>query len=152
VRVRTGGRSVEIPDERMVRAEGRSVKAQAPVPDGAVVAPSPLPGWPKPTDKWNYAYAQFLDLERHAGNIQHWWYEPVSLWLVRPNRETKDQGVRHKVDFMVWQNDGSLTMIEVKGHSRNLRDGITRYKIAREQFPCYTWRLVTRDGSGWRDY
>ena len=42
MRVRTGGRVVEIPDERMAKAEGRSVKEQARAPRGALAAPSPL--------------------------------------------------------------------------------------------------------------
>ena len=42
MRVRTGGRVVEIPDERMAKAEGRSVQEQARVPLGTLAAPSPL--------------------------------------------------------------------------------------------------------------
>lgn len=157
------GRTIEIPDE-MVRGgvdvtrkagtidDGRPHYKERTLIAGSIPAPSPLPGWPKEQDKWNWSYAQFLDLERHAGNLKFWWYEPFSLWLVRPNKEAKEQGVRHKVDFMIWGNDGALTMVEVKGHSRNLRDGITRYKIARELFPCFQWKLVKRAGHGWEEY
>lgn len=162
MKARTMGRTIDIPDE-MVRVAKQPGRSDGPQPEKAWLAstvgpgpqsasPSPLPGWPKEHDKWNYAYAQFLDLERHAGNLKFWWYEPFSLWLVRPNKEQKDQGVRHKVDFMIWGNDGALTMVEVKGHSRNLRDGITRYKIARELFPCFQWKLVKRNGHGWEEY
>jgi len=147
MRVRTGGRSVEIPDERVGGGQGMPTKKS----DGSNPSPSPLPGWPKQADKWNYAYAQFLAMEKHAGNIKWWWYEAFSIWLVPPNKATKDRGLRHRVDFLVWQNDGTLTMIEVKGRSLNLRDGITRYKIAREKFPCFAWKIVKRKGHGWEE-
>ena len=144
MRVKTGGRTIEIPDERVQR--GTAVQ-----PTLAVGMPQ-LPGWPKPTDKWNYAYAQFLEMEKQAGRIRWWWYEPFSIWLVPPNKQERQRGVRHKVDYMVWENDLSLSMTEVKGHSRNLRDGITRYIIAREMFPCFKWRLVKRERGGWQNY
>lgn len=108
-------------------------------------APSPLPGWPKASDKWNYAYAQFLELEKQAGRVLCWWYEPMSIWL--PGQ------VRYKPDFMVQMvEDGRLEMIEVKGWSKNIRDGKTRYKIAASLFPCFTWKMVKRKGRGWEEY
>jgi hypothetical protein len=117
-------------------------------------APSP-PGWPKPSDKWNAAYCRFLDLERQAGRIKWFWYEPFSFWLVLPDPSKGERGVRHKVDFMIWYPDGlerRIQMVEVKGYSkRNFRDGITRFKIAREKYPCFDWVIVKRKGNGWEE-
>lgn len=42
MRVRTGGRSIELEIEGRVKAEGRSVHEQARAPYGALAAPSPL--------------------------------------------------------------------------------------------------------------
>lgn len=111
------------------------------------LAPSPY------KSKWESAYAAKLELEKAAGLIKQWWYEPFSLWL--PGK------VRYKPDFMVqietqvgqpsqqlWQDE--LQLIEVKGWSKNLRDGKTRLKIAAALFPCFVWRLVYRTkGGGW---
>ena len=103
------------------------------------------PGWPKETDKWNYSYAQFLELERQAARVLHWWYEPLSIWL--PGQ------VRYKPDFMIQRVGRSmLELVEVKGWSRNLRDGMTRYKIAASLFPCFTWKMVKRKGHGWEEF
>jgi hypothetical protein len=89
--------------------------------------------------KWEAAYANKLDLEQRAGIIKQWWYEPFSLWL--PGK------VRYKPDFMVQyvapaEYYAALELIEVKGWSKNRRDGMTRLKIAAALFPCFVWRLV----------
>lgn len=167
MKARIMGRVVEIRDNKVIGGSGcvtpyrvsgsrREPAIHKTTSQHSELAQPPiLPGWPNPTDKrnkWNYAYAQFLEIEKSAGNIRYWWYESQSFWLVRPDKERKEQGLRHKVDFMIWENDGSITMVEVKGYSRNLRDGITRYKIAREQYPCYKWRLVRLEKNGWVDY
>ena len=115
------------------------------------VGSNPAPS-PKFRSKWEASYASKLELEKRAGIIKAWWYEPFSLWL--PGK------VRYKPDFLVQQQTKlyagpdeyaySLEIIEVKGWSKNRRDGMTRLKIAASLFPCFVWRLVYRtDGGGW---
>lgn len=154
---------VEIPEERMgrgVREIGTGHASQSgrhPAQQGVTVgtgqprktveAPSPLPGWPKPKDKWNYSYAQFLELEKQAGRVAYWIYEPWSMWL--------PGGVRYKPDFLVVYPEGlerKPELVEVKGYSKNLRDGITRYTIAAAIFLCFDWKMVKRKGHGWEEY
>jgi hypothetical protein len=65
---------------------------------GSNPAPSPLPGWPKPSDKWNWSYSQFLELEKQAGRVAYWVFEPWSMWLAG--------GVRYKPDFLIVYPDG----------------------------------------------
>jgi hypothetical protein len=95
--------------------------------------------------KWEAAYHAKLQLEIQAGLIKQVWLHPFSLWL--------PGGVRYKPDFMIQYPDGMeqrLEIVEVKGWSRNRRDGITRLKIAAALFPCWTWRMVYRTkGGGW---
>ena len=92
--------------------------------------------------KWESAYAHKLQLELLAGEISGWWYEPFSLWL--PGQ------VRYKPDFLVQYPSGELYLLEVKGWSKNLRDGMTRLKIAASIFYCFKWCLVHRlKGGGW---
>jgi hypothetical protein len=106
-----------------------------------------LPGWPKASDKWNVAYAQYLELEKQAGRVKYWWYEAFSLWL--PGQ------VRYRPDFLIQYPDGlerKLHFVEIKGFSKNLRDGITRYKLAAALFPCFDWSMMKRKGHGWEEY
>lgn len=170
------GRTIEIPDERVrggvvgTRRESIGLKGvveqskasgtpvhtgktpalpvrSMPIIGGAGSNPAPSPpGWPDKKDRWNYAYAQYLELERQAGGIVCWWFEPSSYWL--------PGGLRYKPDFLVWypEADRKLEYVEVKGWSRNIRDGITRYKIAASLFPCFTWKMVKRKGHGWEEY
>lgn len=95
--------------------------------------------------KWESAYANKLALEQRAGIIKAYWYEPFSLWL--PGK------VRFKPDFLIQYPDGMeqrLEIVEVKGWSKNLRDGKTRLKIAAALFPCFVWRMVYKTkGGGW---
>ena len=94
--------------------------------------------------KGEYIYAVRLDLELRAGVIKAWWYEPFSLWL--PGK------VRYKPDFMIQYPDGlerKLEIVEVKGWSKNRRDGMTRLKIAAALFPCFALKLATRSNGGW---
>lgn len=143
------GRTIEIPDSRVKEyadiAEPARNKARS-------TAISP-PGWPKEDDKWNYNFYLYLDKQRVNGLIRWFWYEPFSFWLVPPDKQSKERGVRHKVDFCIWRNDGSIEMVEVKGRSvRNFRDGITRYKVAKDRFPCFTWKIVRLKNGGWEEF
>jgi len=149
------GRSIDISDELLrsdtQRSDLRTVRRERAVNVGEPIvqfsAPAPLPGWPKPTDKWNYAYAQFLELEKQAGRVAYWIYEPWSMWL--------PGGIRYKPDFLVVYQDGleqKPKLVEVKGWSKNLRDGKTRYAIAAALFPCFDWVMVKRKGHGWEEY
>lgn len=98
---------------------------------------------PQPTiyrSKWEAAYAQRLELELKAGVIKGWWYEPFSLKL------SKDK--RYKPDFLVWSEAG-IEIVEVKGWSKNRRDGLTRLHWAATQYPCFVFRMVWRNGKGW---
>ena len=99
--------------------------------------------------KWEAAYANKLELEKRAGVIRQYWYEPFSIWLPGP--------VRYKPDFLIQYETShfpTMEMIEIKGWSKNRRDGMTRLKIAAALFPCFTWRMAYRTkGGGWdHDY
>ena len=108
-------------------------------------APSPY------KSKWEASYAGKLELEQRAGIITRWWYEPFSLWL--PGK------VRYKPDFLVeYQQDMEdvvchmpLNIVEVKGWSKNKRDGMTRLKIAAALFPCFRWVLASHTKNGWEE-
>src|SRR6185436_7717704 len=95
-------------------------------------------------NKTDAAYAQHLALLKHAGEITEWWYEPFT-GLRLPGRRN-----RYKPDFLVQHLDGSLEVKETKGWSKNLRDGITKFKTASGVHTWIArWTLVKRDGRGW---
>ena len=107
-------------------------------------APSPY------KSKWEASYAGKLELEQRAGIIKQWWYEPFSLWL--PGK------VRYKPDFLIQYNlpicdprTMELSIVEVKGWSKNKRDGMTRLKIAAALFPCFRWVLASHTKNGWEE-
>ena len=97
--------------------------------------------------KWEQSYANTLEMAKMAGIIKQWWYEPFSIWL--PGK------VRYKPDFLVQYPLGmerSLQIVEVKGWSRNKRDGMTRLRIAAALFPCFEWTLAYKvKGGGWME-
>lgn len=118
-------------------ARGRLVTRREPVSN-----PAPPPTY---RSKWEAAYASKLELEKRAGLIKAWWYEPFSLWL--PGK------VRYKPDFLIEMPyipgmERHLEIIEVKGWSKNRRDGMTRLKIAAAIYNCFVWRMVYRTKNG----
>jgi hypothetical protein len=120
--------------------EEQFAKMNRRVTNHSVGDPSPKPIY---RSKWEAAYANKLELEKRAGFIFQYWYEPFSIWL--------PGNIRFKPDFMVkYAGDPVMTIIEIKGWSKNRRDGITRLKVAAALFPCFVWRLVYRTkGGGW---
>lgn len=91
--------------------------------------------------KLETAFARQLELEVVAGVVTAWWYEPFSMWL--PGK------VRYKPDFMIQYSDHrQIEIIEVKGWSKNRRDGMTRLKVASSIFPCFTWMLISKSAFG----
>ena len=145
--------SKEEHEEMVRRVQENRVRTAGPASAGADgqdrrIRPTVSPVTSSPyKSKWESAFAAKLDLEKHAGIIRQWWYEPFSLWL--PGE------VRYRPDFLIQYADGlerRLEIVEVKGWSRNLRDGMTRLKVAAAVFPCFSWKLVKRTkGGGWEE-
>lgn len=108
-------------------------------------APSPSVEKSPYRSKWEAAYAAKLELEKQAGRIRSWCYEPMSFKL--------SKGKRYRPDFLIEHPLGSerrLEFIEVKGNwGRNRRDGMTHLKWAAQLFPMFTWTLTWREGHGW---
>ena len=103
-------------------------------------------GSEKPTaspyrSKLEAAYANKLEMEKRAGTIKGWLYEPFSFKLA--------EGKRYRVDFVTWGIAG-VECIEVKGKwVKNRRDGMTHLHWAAQRFPFFIWRLVWRSNNGW---
>ena len=133
MKARIQGREIEVDEKRMrggvIRTGiiGDTAERKKPLP---VARPAPS----SYKSKWEERYAKQLAAEKVQGVIVAWWYEPFSMWL--------PGGVRYKPDFMVqYPHSERLQMVEIKGWSKNLRDGITRLKVAASIFPCFDWSI-----------
>lgn len=130
MKARIGGRAIT------VRGGGDATPALEATKRRSVANPAPAPHY---DSKWEERYAKQLDTLKLAGEIVRWWYHPFSMWL--PGK------VRYTPDFLV-QHHGHLQIVEVKGWSKNLRDGMTRLKVAAGTFGCYQWTLAKWNGRG----
>lgn len=77
-------------------------------------------------------YAAILQSQQRAGQIRGWRYEGLTLKLA--------DGVRYTPDFLVVENDGAMTLLEVKGFMREAAR--LRLRIAVEMYPAFRWFLI----------
>lgn len=94
------------------------------------------PGLPKQRyrSEGERLYAGQLALREVAGEIRGWRYEPFKLLLA--------DGATYRIDFLVWLSDGSVELVEFKGHERE--DDTIKFKVAAEQNPWFIFRMVKR--------
>ena len=62
--------------------------------------------------------------------------------------------VDYTPDFVVWDGQGRITVIEVKGSMKQhgARDSRVRFKLASGLYPCFVFLWVMRDVNGkWRE-
>lgn len=91
---------------------------------------------------WEANYARYLEMKRLNGEIASWCHEPETFWFP----EVKS-GVRtYLPDFLVTENDGSVSYHEVKGWmDERSQKTIGQF---REFYPQN--RLIVIDGTGYR--
>lgn len=85
------------------------------------------------------AFADRCQIQKLAGELADWAYEPVVLHTAAGN---------YTPDFMLTEPSGEVYMVEVKARSGNWRSGsrdsVTRFKAARDRF--WQFRFI------WYDY
>lgn len=89
-------------------------------------------------NKLEGAYAQHLDLLKHAGEVLWWRFAPMRLRLA--------DGAYYKPDFGVLTRDCLFEIHETKGHWREAAR--VRIKVAAEIFP-FRFIAIKRDGGNW---
>ena len=98
---------------------------------------------PGKMNKLEEAYSGHLELQKLAGEIYAWKFEPVALILADRTRYTPD--------FLVIEKDMTVRFDEVKGFWRD--DARVKIKVAAEMFPWFKFKAVTkakkRDGGEW---
>ncbi len=85
-----------------------------------------------------------------AGQVAHWWFEPLSLRLPRPEA---GQPTRLTIDFMVLLPDGTTYLADAKGTVVDNDVQRVAMKCAAEQYPLWIFRIVKQRtkalGGGW---
>jgi hypothetical protein len=91
-------------------------------------------------NKLERSYADRLETEKRVDYIRDWAFEPEKLRLAGRTFYTPD--------FRVVLANGLIEFHECKGpYARE--DSIVKLKVAAELHPCYTFRLVYKNGVGW---
>lgn len=118
-------------------AEWETLRNQAPAPLRSKNA--------RPVSEMNKGeclYAQYVELQRKAGIIQHWFFQAWTFKLAHDCRYTPDFGILR---------DNAWTLIDVKG--RKVKpDGTQTYwaeedskikiKVAAKMFPMFRWVIA----------
>ena len=89
-------------------------------------------------NKTEAAYAEHLELQKHAGEVLWYKFEGIKLRLADNTFLT--------IDFAVLPKDGVLEMREVKGYWEE--DSRAKTKIAAAMYP-FRFIAVKKKGSGW---
>ena len=125
-------------------------RAQPHLPVGEPGRPPTNPAY---KSTWESAYAQHLDILEAAGEIVGWWYEPIRFRLPGPRNFYKPDflvqaACKQRYGSMAGQHAG-IEIVEVKGWSKNRREGITKFKTAAGLNPWALFKLVKWDGRQW---
>ncbi len=127
---------------------GENRKSVSPVPGrprGVGSKPAPSPQY---DSKLEARYAQYLHCLKYGKEIDHWHYHPFTLLL--------PGGIKYTPDFAVCYDSGfvgfyRVEIHELKGHMRmkNVRDSVTRLRIAQGLFPWLWFKIISRSKGQW---
>lgn len=122
---------------RLERDNGTSVKSSSRTGSSPVAASKFAPY----ANKWEYNFANYLDLQQKAKEIRSWKYAGLTF--------TTAYRQYHRIDFIIGHNDYSVEIAQVKGYHKNLRAGIKGLKWAAQLYPMFTWTIKRWTGTGW---
>lgn len=86
------------------------------------------------------AYAEYLEMRRHAGEIRKFDFEAIKLRLAR--------STFFEPDFVVWMLSGAIEIHEIKGGPIE-EDARVKLKVAARLFPYFRFIVARRNGRGW---
>lgn len=108
---------------------------------------------PTRMNKTEQEFASRLESLRQAGEIKWWGWEVIQVKI------TEDRH-RYTPDFMVVENDDTITMYDTKGQGQSYKrrggsHGIVKMKDAAARYPMFRWILVKKrtkkQGGGWEE-
>jgi hypothetical protein len=95
-------------------------------------------------NKTEERFAAGLQADKLAGEIVEWHFEALTFKLAAD--------LRYTPDFVVFETDGSLTCIDVKGTGPIDAKSIVKIKAAAERFYWFSWRQaverIKKEGGG----
>lgn len=117
-------------------------KQEAADRDRAAPAPKLAKALPRTStlNKTEQAYANHLELRRRAGEIADFRVQAMTF-LIGP-------GCRYTPDFCILENDGTFTLVDVKG-GHTWEDSVVKLKTAADKFPFFRWQMVEKRGEAW---
>jgi len=86
--------------------------------------------------KWEYAYAQALELMKQTGIILDWEHEPKTFWFDKIKRGCRS----YCPDFIVVDSDGATWWAEVKGYMDPR--SATKLKRFKKYYPKETLYII----------
>ncbi len=90
-------------------------------------------------NKTERAYHRLLELQQRAGEIRDFKTHAITFKLGKDCRYTPE--------FLVIENDGTITVIEVKGFMRD--DALVKFRAAQAMFPWFRFKMVSRVKGEW---
>lgn len=90
-------------------------------------------------NKSEAVWAQRLELEKKAGEVECYWFESLKFRLA--------ENTWYTPDFVVLYTDGRREIHEIKGFLRD--DAAVKFKVARELYPDYDWQMWRRKKTVW---
>jgi hypothetical protein len=123
----------------IARARAGWTTETAAVDPRKVAKPIPVHKCEPRMNSWETSYAYALDLQRMAGLIRGWRFEPWKFILAPKTT--------YRPDFVVWMADGTVQVHEVKGFMRE--DAAIKIKVASEMNPWFRFFVVKKEGDGW---
>lgn len=91
-------------------------------------------------NKWETRYAEGLAIQKNAGLIREFYFEPFKLRLAK--------NTYYKIDFLVVPVLGPWEIHEVKGFWRD--DARVKFKVAAEQYRAFQFVCVQLVDGEWR--
>lgn len=94
-------------------------------------------------NKTERAYRDLLEFRKRAGEVRDYRTHGITFKL--------GTDCRYTPDFMVIENDGTLTFVEIKGFLRD--DALVKFRTAQQQFPWFRFVMIQRckqSQGGWK--
>lgn len=100
-------------------------------------------------------FAERLQARKLGGDLQAYEFESVQFRIAHAGSSKGAMPAWYTPDFMVIENDCTVTFIEVKGAGKDDNASIVRLKSVAERYPYFRFLLVKerrkRDGGGFTE-
>jgi hypothetical protein len=92
-------------------------------------------------NKTEAEWASKLDIQIAGGEVLSYLFESIKIRLANKTWYT--------LDFLVFNANGTIEVHETKGGFIR-DDAMVKFKVAAEQYPCFTFFLCVKNKQGWK--